>query len=69
MIADSSKLKAKYKLAVVKQVKISRDNLVRSAVLHYNNIQNMNNDLHARPVRVSLDIASGGAVIAIEHNG
>ena len=38
MIAEPTKMKAKYKLAVVEDVKVSRDGFVRSARLRYNNI-------------------------------
>ena len=39
MIAESSPLKAKYKLAIVEQVHTSDDGLVRSATVRYTNIR------------------------------
>ena len=38
MIADSSKLKSKYKLGVVEDTHVSRDGIVRSATLRYCNV-------------------------------
>ena len=67
MIAEASKLKAKYKLAIVDDVKVSRDNIVRSAVLRYNNVQNWNNELRARPVRVTRSVQRLVLILPIEE--
>ena len=67
MIAEPSKLKSKYKLAIVDDVKVSRDNLVRSAVVRYNNIQNVNNKLHARPVRVTRSVQRLVLILPVEE--
>ena len=67
MIAEASKLKAKYKLAIVDDVKVSRDNIVRSAVLRYNNVQNSNNELRARPVRVTRSVQRLVLILPVEE--
>ena len=67
MIAESSKLKSKYKLAIVEEVKVSRDNVVRSAVLRYNNIHDVNNELRARPIRVTRSIQRLVLILPVEE--
>ena len=67
MIAESSKLKSKYKLAVVEEPKVSRDNIVRSALLRYNNISNLNNELRARPVRVTRSVQRLVLILPVEE--
>ena len=42
MICEDSKVKAKYKLGVVDEVKVSQDGVVRSATVRYCNIRKNN---------------------------
>jgi hypothetical protein len=68
MIIEPSKLKCKYKLAIVEDTKISRDGHVRSAVIKYNNVTQVGNKvLHATPVRVTRSIQRLVLVLPIEE--
>ena len=67
MIAESSKLKSKYKLGIVDEVKVSRDNIVRSAIIRYNNIQKTNNELRARPVCVTRSVQRLVLILPVEE--
>ena len=51
----------------VDDVKVSRDNIVRSAVLRYNNVQNSNNELRARPVRVTRSVQRLVLILPVEE--
>ena len=67
MIAEPSKLKSKYKMAIVEDAKLSRDNLVRSAVLRYHNLHDVNNELRARPVRITRSVQRLVLVLPVEE--
>ena len=67
MIAEPTKLKARYKLAVVEDVKVSRDGFVRSAMLRYNNITNNMNTRRTVPVRVSRSVQRLVLILPVEE--
>ena len=67
MIAEPTKMKARYKLAVVEEVKVSRDGFVRSAILRYNNITSVMNNKRAVPVRVSRSVQRLILILPVEE--
>ena len=67
MIAEPTKMKARYKLAVVEEVKVSRDGFVRSAILRYNNITSVMNNKRAVPVRVSRSVQCLILILPVEE--
>ena len=74
MIADASKIKAKYKLGVIDSVKVSRDEFVRSVVVRYVLVQNnrIQNILVTRSVQrliLILPVEEQDSPVYIEDNG
>ena len=67
MIAEPSKLKSKYKMGIIEDVKVSQDDIVRSAVVRYNNVQNTNNKLRAFPVRVTRSVQRLVLILPVEE--
>ena len=68
MIAEPSKLKAKYKLGIVDEVKASRDAVVRSVVIRYNNIRiGSDNAPRAFPVRVTRSVQRLILILPVEE--
>ena len=67
MITEPSKLKAKYKLAIVEDVKLSRDGCVRSAALRYNNVQPGTDNPSSTPVRVTRTVQRLVLVLPVEE--
>ena len=67
MIAEPSKLKAKYKLGIVDDVKPSRDGFVRSVVVRYNNVQHGTDNPTAIPVRVTRSVQRLVLVLPVEE--
>ena len=67
MIAEPTKMKARYKLAIVEDVKVSRDGFVRSARLRYNNITRVMNNRHAVPVRVFRSVQRLILILPVEE--
>jgi hypothetical protein len=63
MIAESSPIKGKYKLAIVEQVDISNDGAVRSATVRYNNV----NGDRSTPVRVQRSVQRLVLVLPVEE--
>ena len=74
MIADASKIKAKYKLGVIDSVKVSKDEFVRSVVVRYVLVQNnrIQNILVTRSVQrliLILPVEEQDSPVYIEDNG
>ena len=67
MIVEPTKLKAKYKMGIIADVKVSRDGRVRSAVVRYNNIQTINNKQRVTPVHVTRSVQRLVLVLPVEE--
>ena len=68
MITETSKLKSKYKVGIVEDTKVSRNGHVRSAVIKYNNVTQIgNNVLRATPVRVTRSVQRLVLVLPVEE--
>ena len=67
MILEPTKLKAKYKMGIIADVKVSRDGRVRSAVVRYNNIQTINNKQRVTPVHVTRSVQRLVLVLPVEE--
>ena len=67
MIIEPSKLKAKYKLGIIDDVKVSRDGNVRSAVVRYNNVQLGTDNPKTTAVRVTRSVQRLVLVLPVEE--
>ena len=67
MIVEPTKLKAKYKMGIIEDVKVSRDGKVRSAVVRYNNIQTLDNSQRVTPVRVTRSVQRLVLILPVEE--
>ena len=68
LICEPSKLKAKYKLGVIDSVTVSRDEIVRSAVVRYVLVQkNTKGDFTTRTIRVTRSVQRLVLILPIEE--
>ena len=65
MIADSSKIKSKYKLGIIDVVNTSKDNQVRSAVVRYYNKKGLSGDLS--PEKVTRSVQRLTLILPVEE--
>ena len=67
MIVEPTSLKAKYKMGIIDDVKVSRDGRVRSAVVRYNNIQTTDNRQRVTPIRVTRSVQRLVLILPVEE--
>ena len=67
MIVEPTSLKAKYKMGIIDDVKVSCDGRVRSAVVRYNNIQTTDNRQRVTPIRVTRSVQRLVLILPVEE--